>query len=146
LTTPEADLPADSQFPPGFDALYGLELTRLDGDEVVGRIAIDERHLQPFGIVHGGVYAAAAESMASLGTFQGTGGEKFVAGLSNVTNFLRPVFPGDTVTAVAVPRHRGRTTWVWEVDVRDGQDRPCALVRVTIAVREATGDRALPPS
>jgi uncharacterized protein (TIGR00369 family) len=145
LTTPGTNIPADSRFPPGFDAQYGLELTRVDGDEVAARIAIDDRHLQPFGIVHGGVYAAAAESMASMGTFLGTGGDKFVAGLSNVTNFLRPVFAGDTVTAVAVPRHRGRTTWVWEVDLRDGRDRPCALARVTIAVREATGDRALPP-
>jgi uncharacterized protein (TIGR00369 family) len=128
---------------PGFDGLYGLEVLRADGDEVRGRVAIDDRHLQPFGIVHGGVYAAMAESLASSGTFSGTGGNKFVAGLSNVTNFLRPVGPGQTVTAVGVPRHRGRTTWVWEVDVRDGQDRPCALVRVTIAVREAVGDRAL---
>jgi 1,4-dihydroxy-2-naphthoyl-CoA hydrolase len=134
----------DPQRPPGFDALYGLELLHADGERVDGRIAIDDRHLQPFGIVHGGVYAAAAESMASMGTFFGTGGDKFVAGLSNVTNFLRPVFAGDTVRATAVPRHRGRTTWVWEVDLRDGHDRPCALVRVTIAVREAEGDRARP--
>ena len=131
---------ADAQSPPnqmpGFDGLYGLELLHADGDEVRGRVAIDDRHLQPLGIVHGGVYAAMAESMASMGTFHGTGGEKFVAGLSNVTNLLRPVACGDTVTAVATPRHRGRTTWVWEVDLRDGQDRPCALVRVTIAVRD----------
>src|SRR6185437_1309649 len=115
----------DHAVPQGFDALYGLELERADADEVVARIAIDDRHLQPLGIVHGGVYAAAAESMASVGTFRGTGGEKFVAGLSNVTNFLRPVSEGDTVTAVAVPKHRGRTTWVWEVELRDGDGRPC---------------------
>jgi len=120
----------------GFDALYGLELERADGDEVRARVAIDERHLQPFGLVHGGLFAAMAESMASLGTAVGTGMEKFVAGLSNHTSFLRPAFAGDTITAVAVPRHRGRTTWVWEIEVRDGQARPCALVRVTIAVRE----------
>jgi 1,4-dihydroxy-2-naphthoyl-CoA hydrolase len=145
LTEPPAAPPSAPGGPlPGFDGLYGLELLTTTGDEVRGRIRIDERHLQPFGIVHGGVYSAAAESMASMGTYVGTGGDKFVAGLSNVANFLRPVFAGDTVDAVAVPRHRGRTTWVWEVDLRDGQDRPCALVRVTIAVREAEGDRALP--
>jgi uncharacterized protein (TIGR00369 family) len=121
---------------PGFDGLYGLELLRADGDEVRGRVRVDARHLQPFGLVHGGVYAAMAESMASYGTAIGAGGDKFVAGLSNQTSFLRPVFEGDTIDAVATPRHRGRTTWVWEVECRDGQDRPCALVRVTIAVRE----------
>ena len=120
----------------GFDALYGLEYEHADGDEARARVVIDERHLQPFGLVHGGVYAAMAESMASVGTAAGTGMEKFVAGLSNHTSFLRPVFAGDTITAVAVPRHRGRTTWIWEVEVSDGQGRPCALVRVTIAVRD----------
>lgn len=120
----------------GFDALYGLEVERADGDEVRARIEIDERHLQPMGLVHGGVYAAMAESMASYGTLLGAGEGKFVAGLSNHTSFLRPVFTGDTITAVATPRHRGRTTWVWEVEVTTSAGKPCALVRVTIAVRD----------
>ena len=83
-----------------------------------------------------------AESMASYGTAMGVGatspdGEKFVAGLSNHTSFVRPAFGGDTVSAVATPRHRGSTTWVWEVECSDGQGRLCALIRVTIAVRDA---------
>src|SRR3712207_387777 len=99
---------------PGFDGLYGLELQRADGDEVRGRVHVDDRHLQPFGLVHGGVYAAMAESMASVGTALGVGEGKFVAGLSNQTSFLRPVFKDDVIDAVALPRHRGSTTWVWE--------------------------------
>ena len=130
--TPGGPLPTQRTF----DALYGLELEQAGGDEVRARIAIDDRHLQPMGLVHGGVYAAMAESMASYGTALGTGQEKFVAGLSNHTSFLRPVFEGDTVSAVATPRHRGASTWVWEVECVDGQGRPCALVRVTIAVRK----------
>jgi 1,4-dihydroxy-2-naphthoyl-CoA hydrolase len=120
----------------GFDALYGLEFDHADGDGVRARVAVDARHLQPMGLVHGGVYAAMAESMASIGTAVGTGMEKFVAGLSNQTSFLRPVFDGDTLTAVATPKHRGRTTWVWEVEVTTSAGKPCALARVTIAVRE----------
>jgi uncharacterized protein (TIGR00369 family) len=124
---------------PGFDGLYGLELQRADADGVHGTVMVDDRHLQPFGLVHGGVYAAMAESMASYGTALGAGEDKFVAGLSNHTSFLRPVFKGDTITAVALPRHRGRSTWVWEVECTNGEGRPCALVRVTIAVRDARG-------
>ena len=127
----------------GFDALYGLQLDAADGDEVRGHVVIDDRHLQPRGLVHGGLYAAIAESLASLGTAVGTGMEKFVAGLSNHASFLRPVFAGDTITAVGAPRHRGRTTWVWEIEISDGEGRTCALVRVTIAVRELPTD---PPS
>jgi 1,4-dihydroxy-2-naphthoyl-CoA hydrolase len=137
LSAPDQSLqPAPDRAPPGFDALYGMEDLQTDGDRASARVRIDDRHLQPFGIVHGGVYAALAESVASMGTWEGTGRAKFVAGLSNVSNFLRPANAGDTLTATAVARHRGRTTWVWEVDVRDQHDRTCALVRVTIAVRE----------
>jgi uncharacterized protein (TIGR00369 family) len=120
----------------GFTELIGLELEHVDGDEARCHVSIDERHLQPMGLVHGGMYAAIAESLASAGTFVGTGGDKAVSGLSNFTSFLRPVFAGDTISAVARPRHRGRTTWVWEVDLVDSQDRLCATTRVTIAVRE----------
>ncbi len=55
-------------------------------------------------------------------------------GQANDTSFLRPIASGH-VTATARRRHRGRTTWVWEVDLRDDSDRLCAISRMTIAVR-----------
>ena len=61
---------------------------------------------------------------------------KSAQGLSNQTSFLRPILDG-TIHAVARRRHRGRTTWVWEVEITDDQGRLCALVRMTIAVRDA---------
>jgi 1,4-dihydroxy-2-naphthoyl-CoA hydrolase len=54
--------------------------------------------------------------------------------MSNQTSFLRPIVDG-TIHAVARRRHRGRTTWVWEVDITDDEGRLCALVRMTVAVR-----------
>jgi uncharacterized protein (TIGR00369 family) len=121
---------------PGFDGLYGLQYTRVDGDGVDAQVEIEPKHHQPFGIVHGGVYAAMAESMASVGTFVGTGEDKFVAGMSNHTTFLRATREG-TVRAQARPLHTGRTTWIWDVDITGGDGRPVAAARVTIAVREA---------
>ena len=56
-------------------------------------------------------------------------------GLSNQTSFLRPVTEG-TIDAVATAKHRGRTTWVWEVEMSDQHGRLCVLTRMTIAVRE----------
>ncbi len=120
----------------GFDRLYGLRLLSTTPEEVVAEVEIGDEHLQPFGIVHGGLFAAMAESTTSLGTYLGVKDEGKVAmGLSNQTSFLRPV-SGGTVRATARRRHRGRTTWVWEVDVTDGDGKLCALVRMTIAVRE----------
>jgi 1,4-dihydroxy-2-naphthoyl-CoA hydrolase len=55
-------------------------------------------------------------------------------GQANDTTFLRPIGEGH-VNAAATPRHRGRTTWVWDVEITDDDGRTCALSRMTIAVR-----------
>jgi 1,4-dihydroxy-2-naphthoyl-CoA hydrolase len=124
-------------FPPpgGFDALYGLELIEHHEDLVLGRVAVRDDLRQPFGLVHGGVLASIAESLASLGTAavvipEGNG----AMGLSNSTSFLRPITDG-TIHGRAIRRHRGRTTWVWDVEITDDEGRLCALTRMTIAVR-----------
>jgi len=59
-------------------------------------------------------------------------------GLSNHTSFVRPILSG-TGHAEARCRHRGRTTWVWEVDITDDEGRLCAMSRVTMAVRPRSG-------
>lgn len=120
----------------GFDALYGLEILELTADLAVGRIPVRDELLQPFGLVHGGVFAAVAESLASHGSGVPALSEGKVAmGLSNHTSFLRPITAG-TINARAMRRHGGRTTAVWDVEITDGHDRLCALSRVTIAIRE----------
>jgi uncharacterized protein (TIGR00369 family) len=123
-------------FLPGFDSLYGLEILEL-GDELArARVAVRDDLKQPMGLVHGGVYAAIAESLASTATASNVGGEgKIATGLSNQTSFLRPITEG-TIHATATRKHRGRTTWVWEVEMTDDQGRLCVLTRMTIAVRE----------
>jgi uncharacterized protein (TIGR00369 family) len=60
---------------------------------------------------------------------------KLAMGLSNQTSFLRPITDG-TIHATARARHRGRSTWVWEVEISDDEGRLCVLARMTIAVRE----------
>ena len=129
----------DAQFPlqlTGFDVLYGLELESVDAEEVRARVSVRDEVKQPGGLVHGGVFASIAESIASLATWAAVKADGLSAqGLSNQTSFLRPITEG-TIHAHARRRHRGRTTWVWEVDITDDEGRLCALVRMTIAVRE----------
>jgi 1,4-dihydroxy-2-naphthoyl-CoA hydrolase len=122
-------------FPVGFDRLYGLELLSHSDEEVRAQVKVRDELRQPAGLVHGGVFASIAETMASMATWMGVHGEgKTAQGLSNQTSFLRPIVDG-TIHAVARRRHRGRTTWVWEVDITDDEGRLCALVRMTVAVR-----------
>jgi 1,4-dihydroxy-2-naphthoyl-CoA hydrolase len=120
----------------GFDGLYGLELLTISDTEVTAQVAVRDELKQPGGLVHGGVFASIAESIASIATWVAVHGEgRSAQGLSNQTSFLRPIVDG-TIHAVGRRRHRGRTTWVWEVEISDDQERLCALVRMTIAVRD----------
>ena len=124
-------------FPVGFDRLYGLELLDVSDTEAHARVEVRDELRQPAGLVHGGVFASIAETMASIATWLAVHEEgKSAQGLSNQTSFLRPIVDG-TIHATARRRHKGRTTWVWEVDITDDQDRLCALVRMTVAVRDA---------
>jgi 1,4-dihydroxy-2-naphthoyl-CoA hydrolase len=119
----------------GFDRLYGLEIDSLGDVEVRAHVDVRDELLQAAGLVHGGVYASIAEAMTSLATYLAVQPDgKSAQGMSNQTSFLRPITSG-AVHAVARRRHRGRTTWVWEVDITDDDGRLCALVRMTIAVR-----------
>jgi uncharacterized protein (TIGR00369 family) len=117
------------------EGTLGFEILDLSEEAASGRIPVEDRIRQFLGLVHGGVFASIAETLASAATFQGVVGDGMSAqGLSNQTSFLRPILEG-TVHAQARRRHRGRTTWVWEVDITDDQGRLCAISRVTIAVR-----------
>ena len=123
------------EFPVGFDRLYGLEIVSIGDEEVVARVQVRDEILQPAGLVHGGVFASMAESMTSIATWLAvheTG--KSAMGQSNQTSFLRPITSG-TIHATGRRRHRGKSTWVWEVDITDDEGRLCALVRMTVAVR-----------
>ncbi len=117
---------------PVFDTHYGIEIESADGDEARGRVPVHDGVRQPAGLVHGGVYASMAESLAVAGTEAATG--RVAVGHSSKTSFLRPITEG-SVHAAGRPRHRGRSTWVWEFDVSDDDGRLCALVRMTVAVR-----------
>lgn len=118
-----------------FNHLMGLEMLSASADEVTAQLAISDKLRQPYGLVHGGVLASVAETLASVGTHLGVHEQGNVAvGMSNHTSFLRPMLQG-TIHAVARPRHRGRTTWLWDVDITDDDGRSCAIARLAIAVR-----------
>jgi 1,4-dihydroxy-2-naphthoyl-CoA hydrolase len=120
----------------GFDAFYGLDLLELGAEHARGRLVVREEHKQPFGLVHGGIYAAIAEGLVSFSTVSVVLKDgKVATGMSNHTSFLRPV-TGGTIDARATCKHSGRTTWVWEVEMTDEQGRLCAVSRVTLAVRD----------
>src|SRR3954454_11754815 len=129
--------------PPGRDGLgdlIGLESPERGPEEVGARLEVTDDVRQPVGLVHGGVFASMAESLCSAATWLNVKDDGMAAmGQSNSATFIRPITEGH-VNATARPRHRGRTTWVWDVEITDDQERLCALVRMTVAVRPIRSD------
>ncbi len=122
-----------------WSATVGLELLAVGDDAVTARLPITEGVCQPMGLVHGGIYACVGEELASVGTGRVVSREgKWCVGQSNLTHFFRPAVLGGTLHGVARPLHRGRTSWVWDVEIRNDDGQLCARSTVTMAVREGT--------
>ena len=127
----------------GLNAALGFRLDEAGADRVVLSWTVGPHHLQPYGIVHGGVYCAAVEGSASIGAALWFGDRGQVVGVSNHTNFLRAVREGDLV-ATATPIHRGRSQQLWLVEVTDDSGRVVArgevrLQNLTGSSRSASG-------
>ena len=115
----------------GLNKALGLRLDELGPDRVVMSWTVAEHHLQPYGLVHGGVYCSVVEGSASLGAAMWFGDRGKVVGVSNHTNFLRSAREG-VLTAVATPIHRGRSQQLWLVEVTDDQQRAIARGEVRL--------------
>ncbi len=120
-----------------FDALLGTEWLDDDPEHACVRVEMRDELRQPVGLLHGGVMSSLVESVCSRATALAVLGDGMIAmGQSIGVNFLRPITEGHAEVR-AHARHRGRTTWVWEAEVRDAEDRLCAVAQMTIAVRPA---------
>lgn len=121
-----------------FDAQYGLEIVSddVEGEGLVrGRVPVRGFLLTEQGFVHGGVFASAAEALASRGTALIVIPKGCMAmGQSNDTNILELVSKG-VIHIEARVLNRGDDAWLWTVDARDEFGQRCALSRVTVAVR-----------
>ena len=112
----------------------GIEITEIGDDFVRGRMPVDERTRQPFGILHGGMSVVLAESLGSLGAYYAAAEGYTAVGLDINANHIRAVTEG-WVTGTARPLHIGRSTQVWQIDiVNEAGDLVC-ISRLTMAVQ-----------
>jgi uncharacterized protein (TIGR00369 family) len=115
----------------GLNKALGFALDECGPDRVVLSWTVGPEHLQPYGIVHGGVYCSAVEASASVGAAEWFGERGQVVGVSNHTNFLRAVRAGRLV-ATATPIHQGRSQQLWQVEVLDADERLVARGEVRL--------------
>jgi uncharacterized protein (TIGR00369 family) len=111
--------------------MLSMQVTSRADDLIEARVEVTDAIKQPLGLVHGGVFATLADQLTSTAAAKA---------ISSQTSFLRPI-TGGHVNATARRRHNGRTTAVWEVDVTDDEGRMCALVRITLALRQGIPSR-----
>jgi uncharacterized protein (TIGR00369 family) len=123
----------------GLVETLGFTFDELTGDRVVLSWTNGPEHLQPYGIVHGGVYCAAAETAASIGAATWFGERGTVVGVANHTNFLRAVSAGERIVATATPIHRGRSQQLWLIEMHDSQQRLVARGEVRLQNLTKTG-------
>lgn len=111
----------------------GIEFTELGDDYLSARMPVDQRTKQPAGILHGGVSVVLAETLGSCGAaFAAPKGHR-VVGLDINANHIRPV-TGGWVTGTARPVHIGRTTQVWQIEIKNEEGKLTCLSRITMAV------------
>ncbi len=116
----------------GLVKALGFRFDEIGPDLVRIAWTVDDRQLQPAGVVHGGVYSAVVETAASVGAQLWFGDRGRVVGVSNQTDFLRQQRTGDRLTAEGVPIHRGRSQQLWLVEIRDEEARLVARGQVRL--------------
>jgi 1,4-dihydroxy-2-naphthoyl-CoA hydrolase len=135
-TNAEVDLIAPSDLL----RLLELEFDELTPTRVTGSVAADERHHQPWGLVHGGLYTAAIETFATVGAVEAIKDRgQLAVGVNNVTDFLRPHRSGRLrVTATAI--QQGRSQQLWQVEIRRPKDEKL-VARGQVRLQNVEADR-----
>ncbi|EER59138.1 thioesterase superfamily protein [Acidovorax delafieldii 2AN] len=111
----------------------GIEITEVGDDFLRGRVPVDERTRQPFGILHGGVSVVLAETLGSIGAFYACPEGHRGVGLDINANHIRAASSG-WVTGTARAVHIGRTTQVWQIDMANDAGELTCVSRITMAI------------
>ena len=111
----------------------GMEFLEVGDDFIRGRVPVDSRTVQPYGLLHGGVSVVLAETLGSCGAAYASPAGHRAVGLDINANHIKGTTSG-WVTGTARPVHVGRTTQVWQIDLRNDADELTCVSRITMAV------------
>ncbi len=119
---------------PSMGEHLGIELIEVGDDFLKGRMPVDHRTKQPFGLLHGGASCVLAETLGSIGSALIIDSSKFMCvGIEINANHIRSARQG-FVTGTATPIHIGATTHVWDIRINDEQDKLVCISRLTVAI------------
>ena len=112
----------------------GLRVTEIGPDYIRGAMTLDHRHVQPWRVLHGGISVVVAETLGSVAAYLAAPEGFHAVGLEINANHVAPVPEGQTVTAECRPLHTGRSTQVWQTEIRREDGRLACVSRITCAV------------
>ena len=112
----------------------GIEITDFGDEHISGKMPVDDRTKQPFGLLHGGASAAFAETLGSIGAGSQVDLEQYsVVGIELSSSHLKAVKNG-WVYGKATPIRIGRTIQVWDINITNEKDETVCKSRLTLAV------------
>lgn len=135
--SPAARADALNQILVGLDALIGVRFISAGPEEVIAELTTSQQHVQPYGLIHGGIYASLGESVCSVGAALSVLSEgRHAVGAENTTRFLRAVRPGATLTATArpIPEACSGEQHRWTAEMVDQRGRRCATSDVAVVI------------
>lgn len=111
---------------------FGIVFFEVGADHLLARMAVEDKHKQPIGIMHGGVSCVLAETVGSTAANYCVPENEYCVGLDINTNHIRSVRDGEVI-AKAYPYHIGRTTQVWSIEIKTPDDKMVSINRLTMA-------------
>mgnify|MGYP001055284057 CR=1 FL=1 len=111
----------------------GIEFIEFGPDFISAAMPVDQRTIQPMGILHGGASVVLAETLGSVASFLALDSDHYSVGLQITANHLKQVRQGK-VTGTVRPVHLGRTTHVWDITIENEAKEPVCVSRLTMAV------------
>ena len=129
----------EARFAGSLPGLFGIRILEVGPDFIRAAMPVDERHAQPFGILHGGASVVLSETLGSLASNLTLPEDRQAVGLEVNANHVSSVPKGEEVTAICRPLHLGRTTQVWQTEIHRADGRLACVSRLTTAVVERRG-------
>lgn len=122
---------------PLFPGLMGVQLSEVTATRVVASLKVRPDLCTTGEILHGGAVMAFADTLGAVGTFLNLPKGKRTTTVESSTKFIGAARMGTTITGECVAFHRGRTTMVWQTQVKSEEGKLCAVVTQTQLVLDA---------
>lgn len=114
----------------------GIRYVQVEESRLIAEMRVEAHHLQPGGVMNGGVSCAFAESVASAASNYCCASNEYCVGIDLNTNHIAPAASGDVLQGIAKPLHIGKSTQVWAIEIFNQHARLISISRLTLLTKK----------